>query len=96
MAAITLNHDRTATPEIFQELYDKIYHVLPYYARPLFIRILPEQIVTQTLKHRKIELVEEGFDPNKVSNPLFVIDNIARTYVPLTLENYSKVLHSKL
>ena len=96
MAAVTMNQGRTTTPKLIQELYNKVHHILPSYARPLFIRILPEQIVTQTMKHRKIELVEEGFDPNKVSDPLFVIDNIAKTYVPLTLENYSKVLHSKL
>jgi hypothetical protein len=48
------------------------------------------------MKHRKIELVEEGFDPNKVLDPLYVIDNIAKTYVPLSLENYSQVIHSKL
>lgn len=96
MAAITLNPGRITSPEMLKETYDRVVKVLPSYARPLFIRILSEQIITQTMKHRKIELMEEGFDPNIVSDPLFVIDSIARTYVPLTLDNFSKVLHSKL
>ena len=96
MAAITLNHGNTVTPDLLKDIYRKVEHELPNYARPIFLRVLPEQIVTQTMKHRKIELVEEGFDPNKVSDPLFVIDNLAKTYVPLSIDNYHTVIHSKL
>jgi|JYMV01.1.fsa_nt_gi hypothetical protein len=96
MAAITLNHGEVISRELLQQIYKKVEHELPSYARPIFLRMVPEQTVTQTMKHRKIELVEEGFDPNKVLDPLYVIDNIAKTYVPLSLENYSQVIHSKL
>lgn len=96
MAAITLKHGEVISSKLCNDIYRQVEHELPSYARPIFIRILQEQIVTQTLKHRKVELVEEGFNPNIVSDPLYVIDNLAKTYVPLTLDNYHRVLHSKL
>jgi hypothetical protein len=40
--------------------------------------------VTGTLKQRKQALAAEGFDPATVRDPLFVRDDSARTYVPLT------------
>jgi len=57
---------------------------LPAYARPVFVRIVPEMDVTGTLKQRKLALVAEGWDPARVTDPLFVRDDAARTYVPLT------------
>src|SRR5262249_29391528 len=36
---------------------------LPEYARPLFLRIKSEIDVTATFKHKKVDLVREGFDP---------------------------------
>jgi fatty-acyl-CoA synthase len=57
---------------------------LPGYARPAFVRIVPEMDVTGTLKQRKHTLAAEGYDPGQVSDPLFIRDDAARTYVPLT------------
>ena len=42
--------------------------------------------VTGTLKQRKQRFVAEGFDPARVADPLFVRDDAARRYVPLTAE----------
>jgi fatty-acyl-CoA synthase len=55
---------------------------LPAYARPVFLRILPEIEVTGTFKHRKVELVKEGFDPAAVTDPLYFLDG-ERGYLPL-------------
>jgi fatty-acyl-CoA synthase len=57
---------------------------LPPYARPAFVRVLPEMDVTGTLKQRKLALAAEGWDPTRVTDPLFVRDDAARTYAPLT------------
>jgi fatty-acyl-CoA synthase len=57
---------------------------LPAYARPAFVRIVPEMDVTGTLKQRKHALAAEGWDPARVTDPLFVRDDAGRTYVPLT------------
>src|SRR4029077_12565359 len=57
---------------------------LPAYARPAFVRVVPEMDVTGTLKQRKHALAAEGWDPTRVGDPLFVRDDTTRTYVPLT------------
>ena len=44
---------------------------LPDYARPVFLRIVPTLEVTGTFKLRKQELVDEGYDPARVSDPLY-------------------------
>ncbi|HZC17570.1 MAG TPA: long-chain-acyl-CoA synthetase [Caulobacteraceae bacterium] len=48
--------------------------VLPAYARPVFVRLQPELAVTGTFKHRKIDMVAQGFDPVAVEGPLYVRD----------------------
>ncbi len=55
----------------------------PPYARPLFLRLAPAMDVTGTLKHVKSRLQEEGYDPTRVSDPLYFRDDARRTYVPL-------------
>ncbi|HXK22305.1 MAG TPA: long-chain-acyl-CoA synthetase [Myxococcota bacterium] len=59
---------------------------LPRYAAPLFVRLLAEQETTGTFKIRKVDLQREGFDPASISDPLFVRDDAASAYVPLTRE----------
>jgi fatty-acyl-CoA synthase len=44
---------------------------LPAYARPLFIRLVPVLTATETFKTKKTELAAQGFDPGKVSDPLY-------------------------
>ena len=56
---------------------------LPAYARPLFVRIAPAMDVTGTLKHVKVRLQREGYDPAVVRDPLYCRDDRAHTYVPL-------------
>ncbi|CAG2233248.1 Very long-chain acyl-CoA synthetase,Bile acyl-CoA synthetase [Mytilus edulis] len=96
MAALTLHQDQQVTPEILKGIYGKCEHELPTYARPVFIRFMKEFIVTQTMKNRKIELIEEGFDFDKVTDPLFVIDNKSKTYKAFNIDNSYEVLQSKL
>ncbi|WP_396594404.1 long-chain-acyl-CoA synthetase [Brevundimonas sp. R86498] len=45
---------------------------LPFYARPVFVRLAKTLETTGTFKYRKIDLVTEGFDPSKVDGPLYV------------------------
>ena len=49
---------------------------LPRYAAPLFVRVLPEMEMTGTFKLRKVSLQEDGFDPARVSDPLFFRDDV--------------------
>jgi fatty-acyl-CoA synthase len=57
---------------------------LPDYAAPRFVRLAREADVTSTFKLRKIDLQRAGYDPARVGEPLFVRDDAARDYVPLT------------
>lgn len=65
---------------------------LPAYARPIFIRLLQHEMeITGTFKHRKIELVKDGFDPATLHEPLFWLDPESKTYKPLTPETYNRL-----
>lgn len=44
---------------------------LPPYARPLFLRLRPAMETTGTFKYRKVDAVADGFDPARVTDPLF-------------------------
>jgi len=66
---------------------------LPAYARPLFIRLLQHEMeITGTFKHRKIELVKEGFDPSSITDPMFWLEPESKSYKPLTPDAYAKVM----
>jgi fatty-acyl-CoA synthase len=67
---------------------------LPAYARPLFLRLLPQIEVTGTFKHRKVELVKEGFDPAVIANPLYFLDG-ERGYVPLDAELHGRIVRGE-
>ena len=45
---------------------------LPPYARPVFLRLLPHIETTGTFKYRKVDAVDEGYDPARVDDPLFM------------------------
>jgi acyl-CoA synthetase (AMP-forming)/AMP-acid ligase II len=51
------------------------------YQRPVFVRLQEEMRISVTFKHQKVDYRREGYDPSKVSDPLFVLDG--DRYVPL-------------
>lgn len=52
-------------------LADHLQQQLPSYAVPLFLRVRDAHEVTATFKNRKVELKNEGFDLDTVSDPVF-------------------------
>lgn len=64
---------------------------LPAYARPLFLRLQSEIATTGTFKHRKVDLVKEGFDPTRVGDPLYFDHPGHGRYVPLTPELFAEI-----
>jgi fatty-acyl-CoA synthase len=56
---------------------------LPPYARPVFLRILATLEATSTFKPRKQDLMLAGFDPNRMTDPLYFDDARAQRYVPV-------------
>ncbi|KAK7484499.1 hypothetical protein BaRGS_00024255 [Batillaria attramentaria] len=96
MVAITVNEGQPLTPAHLKELYKLCEDNLPKYAQPLFVRLLPEAILTATFKQSKVELMEEGYDLTKVKDRLYYLDTVARTFSPLTPEVLPTFLKSRL
>jgi fatty-acyl-CoA synthase len=89
MAALALEDRDAFDPRAF---YAFVREQLPAYAAPLFVRLCEELSVTGTFKLRKVDLVEEGFDTSRISDPLFFRDDEAGTYVPLTKKLRREIL----
>lgn len=87
MAAIT------AEGEVdFAGLYKSLSEKLPSYAIPIFIRVQPEAETTGTFKYRKVELVADGFDPDKVDEPIWMLDPEEQRYVPMNAGRYDRLM----
>ena len=83
MAALVL-----AAPDAFdgRALWAFTAERLPAYAAPVYVRLVRQADVTTTFKLRKVDLQRDGYDPARVSDPLYARDDAARTYVRLTKE----------
>jgi fatty-acyl-CoA synthase len=58
-----------------------VYHQLPVYALPLFVRVVQSMAHTTTFKSRKVELREQAYGPG-VADPLYVLAGRDEGYVP--------------
>lgn len=72
-------------------LYAHVRAQLPEYARPIFLRILSEMDITGTFKIKKTDLVKEGFNPATIEDRLYVADDDAGAYVPMTADAYNAI-----
>lgn len=88
MAAVTLKEGEDFD---CSDAYKKVANYLPAYARPRFIRIQPCLEMTGTFKMKKVKLVEEGFNPALIEDPLYFLEAEKKTYVPLTEEIYKSI-----
>lgn len=89
MAALVLQTGATFDPQAFWQLSMER---LPRYAAPLFVRLSAKADMTGNYKLRKVDLQREGFDSLVVKDPLFVRDDAAKTYVPLSDVALAKAL----
>jgi fatty-acyl-CoA synthase len=69
---------------------------LPAYARPVFLRIVSTLEATATFKPRKQDLVQAGFDPGRISDPLYFDDPRSQRYVPLDAALFAAILSGEL
>ena len=63
---------------------------LPFYARPVFVRLLPQIETTGTFKYRKVDLVEEGFDPAKAKGAVY-LRPFDKGYIKVTKTTFAKL-----
>uniref|UniRef100_A0A8C1X642 Very long-chain fatty acid transport protein n=1 Tax=Cyprinus carpio TaxID=7962 RepID=A0A8C1X642_CYPCA len=68
---------------------------LPPYARPVFLRFLPEVNKTGTFKFQKTDMRREGFDPSVVSDKLCFLDCTKGQYVELNVELHRSIVSGK-
>ncbi|OCT69556.1 solute carrier family 27 member 3 isoform X1 [Xenopus laevis] len=92
MAAVTL---RPGTDLDLGRIYKYIMEFLPSYARPRFLRIMDSMEATGTFKQQKTKLVQEGFSPSLIADPLYVLDETSRSYLPLSQDLYSQIISSQ-
>jgi fatty-acyl-CoA synthase len=82
-----------AAPELsLEDLYAHLSRQLAAYARPLFLRVRGEIDITGTFKHRKVDLVKEGFDPKRIADPLYYRDDARGRFVPLDETLYEEIV----
>ena len=69
---------------------------LPTYARPLILRLQREIAVTETFKHKKAPLAREGFDPERIADPLFFDDARSQAFVRLDADLHARLLAGEI
>lgn len=77
-------------------LYKLVRTELPLYAAPLFVRVTTAAMdVTGTFKHKKTELVEQGFNPHVITDDeLYFRDDLKGAFVPLTKDLYQRITNN--
>ncbi len=76
-------------------LVETVRKALPAYAVPKFVRFKEAFETTGTHKIKKKVLRDEGFDPNVVDDPLYVLLPEGAAYQPLTGELYQEIATGK-
>ncbi|XP_039705695.1 long-chain fatty acid transport protein 3 isoform X2 [Pteropus medius] len=93
MAALVLRPPHTLDLE---QLYSHVAENLPPYAWPRFLRLQESLATTDTFKQRKVQMAKEGFDPQVLPDPLYILDRAGGTYLPLTPARYRDLLAGDL
>uniref|UniRef100_A0A3Q1B8N0 long-chain-fatty-acid--CoA ligase n=1 Tax=Amphiprion ocellaris TaxID=80972 RepID=A0A3Q1B8N0_AMPOC len=93
MAAVTVKREAQFDGK---KIYNHVVNYLPSYARPRFIRLQNAVEVTGTFKQMKVKLVEESFDPGRIQDPLYILDDKEKSYVPLTAQVYSSIMSGNI
>ncbi|KAM4662453.1 long-chain fatty acid transport protein 3 [Discoglossus pictus] len=89
MAALILRPDHELE---LDRVYTHVMEFIPTYARPRFLRVMEHMEATGTFKQQKQSLVQQGFCPSQISDPLFVLDEGSKSYRPLTEEVHSRIV----
>ncbi|XP_030325931.1 long-chain fatty acid transport protein 6 isoform X2 [Strigops habroptila] len=93
MASLILKQNTSLDLE---QIYKQVVTYLPSYACPLFLRVQDKMEMTGTFKQQKFRLVDEGFNPSTITDPLYFLDNSKKAYVLLTKEVHEMILSGKI
>jgi fatty-acyl-CoA synthase len=78
------------------EFAERLSRRLPAYACPVMIRICTTLDSTETFKQKKQELMREGFDPHRVTDPLFFREPKSGEYRPIDAHAYARILDGSI
>jgi len=73
------------------EFRDHLARRLPAYACPAFVRLCAALDSTETFKQKKQDLVRAGFDPNRITDPLFYRDPKSGDFLPIDAACYARI-----
>lgn len=91
MASLVVNGDFA-----LDDLPARLKARLAPYARPIFLRLAPQIVVTGTFKQRKVDLVRDGFDPVTISDPLYFLDPDSGKYERLTPQHHADIVEGRI
>jgi fatty-acyl-CoA synthase len=77
-------------------LRDHLARRLPVYAVPVAVRICAALDTTETFKQKKQELARDGFDPHRLTDPLFFREPKSGAYRPIDAEAYARILDGSI
>ncbi|PKS08678.1 hypothetical protein jhhlp_004731 [Lomentospora prolificans] len=76
---------------LMRSIGEHVTRTLPSYARPIFLRLMPEMETTGTHKHQKHNLRTQGVDPSKVDlSTVYWLQD--REYVPFKEKNWKMIV----
>jgi fatty-acyl-CoA synthase len=75
---------------------DHLARRLPAYACPVAVRICAALDTTETFKQKKQELVQDGFNPHRLTDPLFFKEPRSGTYRPIDADAYARILDGSI
>jgi fatty-acyl-CoA synthase len=78
------------------DLHARVTEALPAYARPVFLRLTPDLAVTSTFKQKTDGLAAEGFNPERIADPLFYNDTVAGAYARLDKGVYDAIVAGRV
>jgi fatty-acyl-CoA synthase len=79
-----------------EEFRDHLARRLPSYACPVFVRICAALDSTETFKLKKQDLIHAGFDPARVTAPLFFRDPKSGAFLPIDAECYARIIEGSI
>jgi citronellyl-CoA synthetase len=96
MAAVVLRDDINLAGADLPALSKHIISNLPSYARPLFIRVLQELPTTTTHKLQKVELCNQAYHLDKVTDDLLVLKQGEACYTRLDTDYYDRIIRREI
>jgi fatty-acyl-CoA synthase len=68
-----------------------LFHCLPSYARPAFIRVRSDCATTGTLKYAKADLVKQGYQPGLTSDTIYFDDPETQSFHPVDQTLFERI-----